>query len=87
MTDSLSLAVLGLTLALLLGLLRVLLGPTDGDRMLAIQLIGSTGVGLLLLFGQWFDQPALLDVGLILALLAAVASAAFTARPMDRPHE
>jgi multicomponent Na+:H+ antiporter subunit F len=78
MTDLLLLSTLGLMLSLFLGLLRVLLGPGDGNRMLAIQLIGTTGVGMLLLLSVLLSQPALLDVALILALLAAVAAAAFT---------
>ena len=80
MTELFMLAALGLMLSLFLGLLRVLLGPGVGDRMLAIQLIGTAGVGMLLLLGVLLDQPALVDVALILALLAAVAAAAFTGR-------
>ena len=78
MSELFSLSALILMLTLLLGLLRVLLGPGDGDRMLATQLIGTTGVGILLLLSQLFQQQALIDVALILALLAAVAAAAFT---------
>jgi len=58
-------------------------GPEEGDRMLAIQLIGTTGVGVLMLLSRLLAQPALLDVALVLALLAAVASAAFTAQPRE----
>jgi multicomponent Na+:H+ antiporter subunit F len=68
----------------LIGLLRVLRGPGDGDRMLAMQLLGTTGVGILLLLSPLLDQPALVDVALILALLAAVATAAFTGRQEHR---
>jgi multicomponent Na+:H+ antiporter subunit F len=78
MPELLSLAVGGLMLSLFLGLLRVLRGPEAGDRMLATQLIGSAGVGLLLLLSVLLEQQALIDVALILALLAAVAAAAFT---------
>jgi multicomponent Na+:H+ antiporter subunit F len=78
MPELLSLSALGLVFALLLGLLRVLHGPGAGDRMLAIQLIGTAGVGILLLLSVLLDQPALLDVALLLALLAAVTATAFT---------
>jgi multicomponent Na+:H+ antiporter subunit F len=78
MTELLSLSVLVLMLSLFLGLIRVLLGPGAGNRMLATQLLGTAGVGLLLLLGSLLEQPALVDVALILALLAAVAAAAFT---------
>lgn len=80
MTELLMLSALGLILSLFLGLLRVLLGPGVGDRMLATQLIGTVGVGMLLLLSVLLDQPALIDVALLLALLAAVAAAAFTGK-------
>jgi len=78
MPELLSLSALGLVFALLLGLLRVLHGPGAGDRMLAIQLIGTAGVGMLLILSVLLNQPALLDVALLLALLAAVTATAFT---------
>ena len=83
MSELYSLAVLGLMLSLFLGLLRVLRGPGAADRMLAVQLIGTTGVGMLLLLGPLLGQRALIDVALILALLAAVAATAFTGEPRE----
>ena len=70
-------------LSLLLGLIRVLRGPEAGDRMMAAQLIGTTSVGILLLLSLLLDQPALADVALILALLAAVAVAAFSGQQQE----
>jgi multicomponent Na+:H+ antiporter subunit F len=63
--------------SLLMGLTRVILGPTPFDRMLAAQLIGTTGVGILILLAQALSQPALLDVALVFALLAGVAAVTF----------
>ncbi|WP_422126485.1 monovalent cation/H+ antiporter complex subunit F [Thioalkalivibrio sulfidiphilus] len=59
------------------GMVRVLRGPTDGDRMLAAQLFGTTGVAILLLLAEALAMPALVDVALVFALLAAVATVAF----------
>jgi len=84
MTELLLFSATGLMLSLFLGLLRVLLGPSAGDRMLAIQLIGTAGVGILLPLSLLLDQPALIDVALLLALLAAVAAAAFTGQQEAR---
>ncbi|MDQ2078136.1 monovalent cation/H+ antiporter complex subunit F [Marinimicrobium sp. ABcell2] len=60
----------------LAGLWRVVLGPTRVDRLLAIQLFGTTGAAVLLIVAQTLAIPALRDVALVLALLAAVVSAA-----------
>ena len=71
-------AALGFILAMLaLGLIRVLRGPDDADRMMAAQLIGTGGIAALLLLGAVTDVPATVDVALILALLATFASIAF----------
>lgn len=83
MTDPdpvLLLSSLVLLLALLLGIMRALRGPTLADRMLSVQLLGTGGVALLLLLASVTSTPALLDVALVLALLAAVAVAAVTRR-------
>jgi multicomponent Na+:H+ antiporter subunit F len=87
MAELLALSLVGLMLTLWLGLLRVLRGPGAGNRMLAAQLIGTTGVGILLLLGELLAQPSLIDVALILALLAAVATAAFTGQPREGRHD
>ena len=45
--------------------------------MLAAQLMGTTGVGVLLLLSQSLGRPSLLDVALVFSLLAAVTTVAF----------
>jgi multicomponent Na+:H+ antiporter subunit F len=62
------------------GLVRVVIGPSPADRMMAAQLLGTSGIAILLLLSAALDVPALTDVGLIFALLAAVSVAAFTRR-------
>lgn len=62
---------------LALGLGRVLRGPGKADRMLAAQLFGTVGVAILLLLAEAEAEPALRDVGLLLAVLASVAAVSF----------
>jgi multicomponent Na+:H+ antiporter subunit F len=61
-----------------LGLLRILRGPGDADRIMAAQLLGTGGIAVLLLLAEATGAPALVDVALVLALLAAFVSIAFT---------
>lgn len=70
-----------LFISLLGGLVRVIIGPTPADRMLAAQLMGTSGVGILLLLAQAFLLPPLRDVALVFSLLAAIAAVAFVQRP------
>ncbi|EMR13830.1 multiple resistance and pH regulation protein F [Methylophaga lonarensis MPL] len=68
---------IGLLMAsILIGLVRVVIGPSHVDRLLAIQLSGTTGTAILLILSQTQASPALMDAALILALLAALVSAA-----------
>jgi multicomponent Na+:H+ antiporter subunit F len=69
-----------LALVVVAGLWRVLRGPTDGDRLLAPQLFGTTGVALLLVLADGLGAPSLRDVALVLALLAVLTTAAFALR-------
>ena len=72
------LAASGFVLAMVaLGLVRVLRGPGDADRMMAAQLLGTGGIAVLLLIGEANGADAVIDVALTLALLAAFASIAF----------
>ena len=68
----------GFVLAMVaLGLLRILRGPADADRIMAPQLLGTGGIAVLLLLAAAENSPAVVDVALSLALLAAFASVAF----------
>jgi multicomponent Na+:H+ antiporter subunit F len=73
-----------LLLNLAAGLWRVMRGPTAADRMIAAQLFGTTAVAVLLLLSEAMAQPALRDVALVFALLAAVAAVAFVQRVWSR---
>ena len=59
------------------GLIRILRGPTNADRMMATQLFGTGGIAALLMLAAVVDLSAVVDVALVLALLAAFASVAF----------
>ena len=75
-----------------LGLLRILRGPADADRMMAAQLLGSGSIAIVLLIGAATGQAMMINVALTLALLAAFAGLAFTkagdtAAPGEPPED
>lgn len=59
------------------GLLRVGLGPTEADRMLGIQLLGTSLAALSLVLIAGLQMPRLADLALVIAVLASVTGAAF----------
>ena len=73
-------AALILVLTLCGGLIRIVLGPTPFDRLMAAQLMGTTGIATLLVLSELVQVPALVDVAVIFALLAAVTIVASTRR-------
>lgn len=72
-------------LTVAVGLLRILYGPGDADRVMAAQLLGTGGVATLLLASVARSASAVADIALVLALLAAFATVAFVknATPED----
>lgn len=63
-----------------MGMIRIGLGPTSADRMLASMLFGTVGVALTLVLGALEDMPALIDMAIVFAILASVTSVAFVER-------
>lgn len=84
MTAFLTAALGFILLMLALGLVRVLRGPRDVDRMMAAQLVGTGGIASMLLLGAVTRVPATIDVALTLALLATFASIAFVKKGLSR---
>lgn len=70
---------------ILIGLLRVLHGPSAIDRMLAAQLFGTAGVAILLLLAEVASSPPLRNVALVFALLAVLAVTAFVKHARTLP--
>ena len=66
-----------LVLALFFCLLRVLRGPTQGDRIVAIDLFGVLAVALIALMALWLDQAVFLDAAIALALVAFFGTVAY----------
>ena len=64
-------------LAVALGLARVMRGPSDAERLMALQLLGTGGIAALLLIAYATKVPGVDDVALGFALLAAFATVAF----------
>jgi multicomponent Na+:H+ antiporter subunit F len=77
MTEFLLAAAAFVVVLVALGMVRILRGPGNVDRMMATQLLGSGGTAAVLLAGIATGDGAVTDVALTLALLAAFASFAF----------
>ena len=69
-------ASLAVLVALTLGVIRALRGPTVFDRVLAANAIGTGAIMLLALIGFLTGRPEFLDIGILYALLNVIGTLA-----------
>jgi len=78
MTDAILLAILSLmSLSMFLASLRLVLGPTLADRVVALDLLSITGVALMSTAAIKYDLESLLDVAILIGLVGFIGTAAF----------
>jgi multicomponent Na+:H+ antiporter subunit F len=58
-------------------LLRVIIGPSAADRIVAVDILGILIVGMLALLGLHYNEGFFIDIALIWALLSFIATLAF----------
>ena len=67
-----------LTISVLLVFIRLFKGPTVVDRVIALDLIITIGIGIITVYSIRQEQEVLLDVAIILALIAFLGTIAFS---------
>ncbi|HJJ30009.1 MAG TPA: cation:proton antiporter [Methanocorpusculum sp.] len=54
--------------------IRIWRGPTNADRMLALDVINVLVVITMITLSLWFEQPVIIDVAIVYALLSFVGT-------------
>ena len=72
-------SILFLIILLLIGFIRIFLGPTAVDRVLALQLFGTISVAIIILLSSLMGEH-FFNVALVFSLLSAITSIAFIKR-------
>lgn len=67
-----------LSVSVILIVWRFLKGPSIVDRVIALDLIITTGIGFIAAYSIITNQPTFLDIGMILALIAFLGTVAFS---------
>jgi len=67
-----------LSISIVLIFVRFITGPKMVDRVIALDLVITISIGFISAYSILFDQPALLDVAMIVALIAFLGTVAFT---------
>lgn len=66
-----------LAISILIIFIRFLMGPKLSDRVIALDLLLTTGIGIIAVYSVITNQPAFLDIAMIMALIAFLGTVAF----------
>jgi multicomponent Na+:H+ antiporter subunit F len=67
-----------LMLSVALVFFRFLRGPSMGDRVISLDLLITIGIAIIAAYSIISDQPAFLDIALILALISFLGTIAYS---------
>ena len=66
-----------LTLVAVMAFMRLTIGPSLPDRVVASDLLSTTVIAVIAVYAMATNQPALLDAALVVALLSFLGTVAF----------
>ncbi len=66
-----------LSMGVVLAFIRLILGPSLPDRVVALDLMATLVIGIIAVYAMATRQPVFLDVAIILALLSFLGTVAF----------
>lgn len=72
-----------LSIAMVITTIRLVLGPSLADRVVALDLLAVTGAAMMAAAAIAYDLPGFLDISLLMAVIGFVGTAAF-ARYIER---
>lgn len=67
-----------LAFANLLIFVRFFIGPRLVDRVISLDLLLTTGIGVITVYSVYSDQPTFLDIAMIMALIAFLGTVAYS---------
>ena len=67
-------AVIILAILMLVSLVRLILGPSIADRVVAVDAVNTMTVGAMIMLGVYYKQLIFIDVALIYALISFVST-------------
>ena len=66
-----------LTFSMILSLIRIIIGPSLPDRIVALEILTFMIIGIVGLYSVLTDQMAFLDVAVIISLISFLSTIAF----------
>jgi multicomponent Na+:H+ antiporter subunit F len=87
MTGLINIIFLMLGIAFILTFIRLVLGPSLPDRVIALDLMAAMVVGIICTYAVGTNQSVFLDVAIVLALIAFLGTIAFAQYVERRAHD
>ena len=67
-----------LAVSILLMFIRFIKGPSLSDRVVSLDLLLTTGIGVIAVYSVYTDQATFLDIAMIMALIAFLGTVAYS---------
>jgi len=67
-----------LAVSILLMFVRFIKGPSLSDRVVSLDLLLTTGIGVIAVYSVYTDQATFLDIAMIMALIAFLGTVAYS---------
>lgn len=67
-----------LSISVLIIFIRFIKGPSLSDRVVSLDLLITSGVGIIAVYSIITNQPAFLDIAMVVALIAFLGTVAFS---------
>jgi multicomponent Na+:H+ antiporter subunit F len=67
-----------LAFSILLIFVRFMKGPSLADRVVSLDLLLTTGIGVIAVYSVYRDEPTFLDIAMIMALIAFLGTVAYS---------
>lgn len=78
MIETIATVLLGLlVVTVVMTVIRLLIGPKLPDRVIALDTMASIGIAVAALYTLFTDEPEVLDIALVVALLGFLSTVAF----------
>lgn len=85
-SELLLIGIVVLSVGIMLSLLRLFLGPTTPDRVVALDTVNTIIVGMMVAFGAYLEEVVFVDIAVVYALLSFGATM-FIARYIESHKE
>ena len=77
LTIAVTITFAALSISLVLALIRIIIGPSLPDRVVALDLVAFLVIGFIATYSISVEQPVFLDAAIVLALIAFLGTIAF----------